>query len=539
MTLRKRGANPVISPAQSPELWPRDDILAPNSDTESEPLVKRRKHIDQIAQFCRDGGDLMLISTTLRGPVTQNPWRRQTPVETDRRNGGEAKEAGERLGKRKRKGKGTGVKDGKVDRYFVAQKNSQERDVMVKKVKKDVETFVVDKENAIVAETSQQQQKETEVEEQFKAVPRIIDFDVVPQSTDITSQNYPSLQLIMPVHEPAQPIPSTLDDSNTLRPENAMIHSDDGVALFDAPTPEKPTTSPKKTAPEPTAQELEVIRYLIGDEQSHPQTPIKEEVHEEGLYDDPTPQPISTKSPTTTTKYTPPDSFPRILPSSLTNRPSPHPSFSPVIKPGPLELSRLDEINSLQNSSHRRHKHPSPTNPSTHRKRRRSSSGTLMPSLPTRPPLQRSQSHQTPQQKTTPLNTQSMFDLANQSFNAIVQHPKQPMCSTPLLPSVTFTTKPPTPNPAPFFTPFRELNRSPVREEVSFKLGEEESPLTYSPLVGGRGVEELWGDVRGFIGTWSLEEEVEKYKAMAAGKEGEAVGSGESQSQSQGCLVGG
>src|SRR5271170_3342182 len=267
MTLRKTGANSVILPAQSPEIWPRDDILAANSDTESEPLVKRRKHIDKIAQFCRDGGDLLLISTTLRGPVIKNPWRRQIPVETDRRNGGDVKEAGERLGKRKRKGKETGVKDGKVDRYFVAQKNSQERDVMVKKGKKDVETFVVDKENAIV----EQQQKETEVEEQFKAVPRIIDFDVVPQSTDITSQNYPSLQLIVPVHEPAQPISSTLDDSNTLRPENAMIHSDEGVALFDAPTPEKHTTSPKKTATEPTARELEIIRNLIGDEQSHPQ----------------------------------------------------------------------------------------------------------------------------------------------------------------------------------------------------------------------------------------------------------------------------
>src|SRR5271155_1279968 len=167
MTLPRRGANkPVISPAHSPEIWPRDDILAANSDTESEPLVKRRKHIDKIAQFCRDGGDLMLISTTLRGPVIKNPWRRQIPVETDRRNGGEVKEAGERLGKRKRKRKGTGVKDGKVDRYFVAQKNSQERDVMVKKGKKDVETFVVDKENATVAEISQrQQQKETEGEE--------------------------------------------------------------------------------------------------------------------------------------------------------------------------------------------------------------------------------------------------------------------------------------------------------------------------------------------------------------------------------------
>lgn len=68
---------------------------------------------------------------------------------------------------------------------------------------------------------------------------------------------------------------------------------------------------------------------------------------------------------------------------------------------------------------------------------------------------------------------------------------------------------------------------------MSFKLGDGESPLTYSPLLRADGPE-LWGNMRGFMGAWSLEEEVEKYKALA-GKEGE--GSGESQSQSQGFLV--
>src|SRR5277367_5027981 len=106
MTLRRREANPVISPPRSTEIWPRDDILAVNSDTESEPLVKRRKHIDKIAQFCRDGGDLVLISTTLRGPIGYNPWKRQRLVDIEKRRG-EIKERVELLGKRKRKVNGT------------------------------------------------------------------------------------------------------------------------------------------------------------------------------------------------------------------------------------------------------------------------------------------------------------------------------------------------------------------------------------------------------------------------------------------------
>ena len=542
MTLRRRD-NPVISPSTSPEIWPRDDILAPNSDTESEPLVKRRKHIDQIAQFYRDGGELVLISTTLRGPVIQNPWRRPPPPpppppppEKERR-------------KRKRNPKvasaASAAKDRKVDRYFVAQKNSQERDAVVagKKKMSEMETHIVEKENTIVAEKSSQQKvagETTAAEKEFKAVPRVIDFNMVPQSTDIPSQNYPSLQIITPARQarPAQPISSELDDSNTLRPENAITHSDQGVGLFDSPTPEKPT-SPRITAAEPTARELESIRNLIS--QEPPQEPLSNHDPSSGLFDDPTPQPISTKSPPPPAppEYTPPDSFPRILPSSLTKRPS-NQSFSPVNKPfGPLELSRLEEMSSLQTSStptRRRSHHRSQS------KRRRSSSVTLLPSVPPqRPSLQRSHSHQTtPSNGKTPLNTQSMYDHANQSFNAIVQPPtKQPI--TPLLPAATFTSRPPTPRNALLFTPFRVLNTSPVRGEdeeeeggrLSFKLGDGESPLTYSPLVRADGPE-LWGDMRGFMGTWSLEEEVEKYKALG-GKEGE--GSDESQSKSQGVLV--
>ena len=537
MPLRRR-ENPVISPPPTdPDIWPDDDILAPNSDTEAEPLVKRRKHIDQIAQFCRDGGELVLISTTLRGPIIQNPWKRRPPPpsEKESRRGG-LKDAGERLGKRKRKTTKVAVaaaKDGKVDRYFVAQKNSQERDVAVKKQGSEVESRIVDKENAMITEKSSQQKVLEGRVPEFKAVPRVIDFDMVPQSTDIPSQHYPSLQLIAPVHEPAQQISPRLDDSNTLRPENAIIHSDGEVELFDAPTPEKPT-SPKKTAPEATARELESIQNLIGAE-STPKTPSSNDP-DQGLYDDPTPQPICTESPPPpppVAKHTPPDSFPRILPSSLTNRPS-RQSFSPINPIGPLELSRLDEMKSLQTSSTHRHNRPPPF------KRRRSSSVTLLP-VASRPILQRSHSHQqtTPQNPSPPLNTQSMYDLANQSFNAIVQQPKQP--TTPLLPAATFTSsKPCTPRPAQLFTPFRVLNTSPVHDEeevgrLSFKLGDGgESPLTYSPLVRGEG-RELWGDMKGFMGTWTLEEEVEKYKAL--GKGGEASAESQSQSQSQGCVA--
>ena len=525
MALRRRD-NPVISLTGSPEVWPRDDILAANSDTECEPLEKRRKHIDQIAQFYRDGGELVLISTTFRGRVIQNPWRRRKTTETENRRG-EVKEGVERLGKRKRKVKMVGAKDGKVDRYFVTQKNSQERDAAAKNKKSNLDTCVVGKESAIVREKSSRQEGLEETE-QFKAVPRIIDFDVVPQSTDIPSQNFPSLQLIAPVHQHAQPIASAWDDSNTIRPECSTICTDDGDGLFDAPTPQKLST-PKKTLSQPTSGEFESIQNLIGEET--PPEVTGEDDQDAGLYDNPTPPPNSTKSPT---KCTPPDVFHPVLPSSLTNRPPLSPS-SLTATYGPLELCRLEETYKLETisreqSSRSRPQTPSVTKSLSHLKRRRSSSVSLTPSVPPRPPLERCQfQHHTPTQTTPTLNTQSMFDLANQSFNAIVQDP-----TTPLLPAATFTTKPPTPQNPPAFTPFRELNKSP-EQEVSFRVGEE-SPLTYSPLGGGVAVEELWGVGRGLlIGTWNLDEEVEKFQA-GKGKDGDG-GSAESQSQSHRCLV--
>ena len=67
-------------------IWSPDEELAPNSDTECEPLSKRRKHIEQIAQYCRDGGELYLLSVTLRGPITRNPWaRRKSEASVEKR----------------------------------------------------------------------------------------------------------------------------------------------------------------------------------------------------------------------------------------------------------------------------------------------------------------------------------------------------------------------------------------------------------------------------------------------------------------------
>jgi hypothetical protein len=67
------------------------------------------------------------------------------------------------------------------------------------------------------------------------------------------------------------------------------------------------------------------------------------------------------------------------------------------------------------------------------------------------------------------------------------------------------------------FTPFRELNKSPVREGVSFAFSVEDSPLRYSP----RGVcdGEIW---RGFKGVeeWRLEEEVRKRRMEVMKEEG-------------------
>lgn len=106
-----------------------------------------------------------------------------------------------------------------------------------------------------------------------------------------------------------------------------------------------------------------------------------------------------------------------------------------------------------------------------------------------------------------------MLEQANQSFNAI-------------LPPASDSNKKPT------FTPFRELNTSPEHEGFSFRLSEE-SPLTYTPGRGDSRVEEkIWAEVKGFLGTWSLDEEVDKVKGIGDGVESVTKEiSGESQSQ--------
>jgi hypothetical protein len=112
-----------------------------------------------------------------------------------------------------------------------------------------------------------------------------------------------------------------------------------------------------------------------------------------------------------------------------------------------------------------------------------------------------------------------MFDQANRSFDDLILPPQTPAS---LLPSASLTTA-----KKPGFTPFRELNISPEKDRISFKISSiQESPLTYSP--GQIGIEEvLWGDIKGFLGTWSLDEEVSNYKTVEQG-----TGNLESQIQS-------
>lgn len=120
-----------------------------------------------------------------------------------------------------------------------------------------------------------------------------------------------------------------------------------------------------------------------------------------------------------------------------------------------------------------------------------------------------------------------MLDLANQSFNAVVP------ISSPLLPAAAITNAKPTFTPKPTFTSFRVLNSSPVHD-VSTKLASgQDSPLTYSP---GQGIpndleDHLWSDVKGFLETWNLDDEI----AKRAQTTGEKDNSGMSQSQE--CLV--
>jgi hypothetical protein len=487
-------------------IWSADEELAPNSDTECEPLLKRHKHIEQIAQYCRDGGELYLLSVTLRGPITRNPWARRKPEASVEKR--EAIQDVERVGKRKRKvGKvtATTAKNGKVNQYFPSQKNSQERDLMQKKTSADeyAGNSIVDSSMEDVKRTKERSPSP------FKAVPRVIDFDRIPPSTDIPSQNFPSLQLIAP-NQPAQPH-SISPNCIALNNEQHNVDVDDVIGLIDAPTPPPKVTLAKEPLVKPTSGELESIRNLIGDVSQDKSSASQDN---KGLLDDLTPQPTSTSA----SRLRSTSSDIPILPPSLTAHRSP-PTFSPI-KAGPLELSRFIEMNTLLNSEYSTHK-PSP-NKSKHIRRR--SSSQLDPPHPLRPPFQRSQTlHTLSKPLTPPLNTQSMLDQANQSFNAIL--PPMTPSSSHLLPAAPLTST----KLAAGFTPFRELNISPVREAILFKLTED-SPLTYSPADRPVTEDVLWGDIKGFLGTWNLDEEVTKHKQDVAstGKDG---------SQSQECLV--
>src|SRR5271169_1525206 len=96
MTTRRK---PLSGNGKTRKTSVRDQILVANSDTECEPLPKRRKHIEQIAQYVRDGGELYLISTALRGPVTSNPWARRIVAASDKRVEKGGKNARVRMGK--------------------------------------------------------------------------------------------------------------------------------------------------------------------------------------------------------------------------------------------------------------------------------------------------------------------------------------------------------------------------------------------------------------------------------------------------------
>jgi hypothetical protein len=120
-----------------------DTILAPNSDTEGEPLAKRQKRIERIADVYREGGEITLVSTSLRGPVVKNPWARRKKID-------ETPESVEiyEVARVKKRRKPAPIKDSKVDQYFPAQKNSQEKKVIQKKI--EVKKYAAEVEDPIV-----------------------------------------------------------------------------------------------------------------------------------------------------------------------------------------------------------------------------------------------------------------------------------------------------------------------------------------------------------------------------------------------------
>jgi hypothetical protein len=504
----------------------QDNILAENSDTECEPLEKRRKHIDAIAQYCRDGGDIYLISTSFRGPFVNNPWARKRvsrdenlPVKPAAENANLARPA-----KRKRKGT-IKSKDNKVNQYFQAQKSSQERELIMKKRRMEEEVSVreepiVDSIRTIIDITDNAQVGERdESPAPLKAVPRKIDFDQVPQSSEVPTQNFPSLQLITKriedVHEEIPQPPQRALDPIEASSEDAKKDESqtEEIELFDAPTPQRPIPMLPNLV-NPTSAQLDSIRNLVGEESSIEEA-VQPETEELPLFDAPTPPATLIQSDVVSP---PPSSNNDILPASLTLRGPP--STSPI-KPTPIKSSRMHPPNFLHPLDSTSNRSPSPT------KR-------IIP-LQERSP--------TPQLSTPPLNTQLLLEKANESFNAILL---TTTTSPSLLPAPTMKSS------SNGFTPFRELNKSPARDDLSFRLGvsvsTEESPLTYSPLqglgkYGAAGAEDmLWGEVKGFLATWSLDEDVAKYSSKVGDvKEKETEKretEGSSTSQNQGVSVG-
>lgn len=512
MPIRKRNAAVKTKniTARTSDAWPLDEILAPNSDTECEPLSKRHKNIESIAQYVRDGGELHLISTSLRGPVIINPWaRRQTTTGKVKnkiaRGVPEHTKSVERVLKRKRNAvvKTAATKDGKVNQYFHAQKSSQEREFIRKK---KLEKYATEDDDPIEGDTQSPVVEEnppaTRISKEtspsgFKAIPRIINFDQIPQSMDISTQNFPTLQLLFPQRLSASPPPPASDIIPTSSGEGSKpMPEEEGERLINPPTPEETTIS-RTSILEPPAGEIEEMK-MPSDESTHADRAKlgDEKLHDETIFK-PAP-PASQKSHS--------DNDSPILPASLTVHPR---SLSPI-KPAPSSPSEsIPEPHSEGNQS------PNQSNPHN-----------------TLPPFQQFLGFNNPHCPATPqLTTQSFLDLANQSFNAIL-----PTASAKLLHEPPLTCKFPerlskSPKPLPF-TPFRELNASPIKGEISFKLSSaQESPLTYSPYRGDpSGEETLWTEVKAFLGAWNLDEEVAKYEV-----EKESQGKGDKGSQE--CLV--
>jgi hypothetical protein len=479
-----------------------------------------------------------LLSTTLQGPATVNPWKRKHPI----LDLGVMETTTSKTGKRKRKREGvkTSVGTGnvgKVSQYFPVQKNSQERDIGKSKGSgKAVGKYAIEADDPIISDdtttqthavttpngcVSQSKHAHFTSPGPVKAIPRIIDFDQLPPSASIPSSNFPSLQVIRNNYEPGQrlsPLRDPIDNSTVEGTSRASSGTgDDCLGLLDEPTPQQQNV--KKSVLSTPKQDLESIHKLVGDPSQIDEaenTPFNLE-----LFDDPTPthyKPLSPRKTVSRSKLATlpsPNDFTPILPASITrcSRLTSSPRKSPL-----QVLSPLPHLNT-----------PVPSRRRNDRRRSSSFSGLLPAANPERVALQRSQTHNGVLPRSPPLNTQALFDRANESFNNAIL----PTITTPsLLPPVSLI--PSNVKPRTGFTPFKDLNRSPTpRDSLSFQLSSAQvdgSPLSYSPV----NQEALWNDIEGILSkaAWDLQEEVDKAVRMAAGE------SVTSTSQGKGCAVG-